>query len=613
MVSLEDIRFSYTVRGIPIPVFDQFSAQFEEGRITAIVGPSGCGKTTLLRLIAGLLAPQGGNIRTRQERLGFIFQDFGLLPWLTVERNAGLGLEALGMPAEERRRRVRDILEELGLSQWRKAYPVRLSGGMQQRVAVARALAIEASLVLMDEPFSSLDALTRESVQDMLRTIQRAHHTTIILVTHSIEEAVYLADDILIFDGSMPVQRCTVVHNPHLWEQASEQAPKGLMTAEAQPSQTAAEPPEPAGAAPCSSSEAISPSDPRQSASYLSAVGRLRRTFDETVAQNAGATQGAGASATEPASQRLDAEGVRSAVLRRFQRHTLAPPRPGPARPAAPQEEPSSVLKGAPGAVSVPTASMLSPSVSKFLIKTAQILAAAIVLCLAWWAAAALLNRPFLPSPGLAFASFAENLHRGIFQIHVLASTRRVFLALLVAGPLAWTLGLLAGRIRFFDNVFAPLIYFFHPIPKVAFLPILMLFLGLGDASKVALMGLVIFGQLFVTGRDAAKSIAPALLDSVKILGFSRLSVIRLAIVPSTMPALMSALRVSLGTAIAVLFLSETFASIDGLGWYIMDAWSRIDYPDMYAAILTLSLFGLVLYLIIDAIEAYLLRWRQNT
>jgi ABC-type nitrate/sulfonate/bicarbonate transport system ATPase subunit/ABC-type nitrate/sulfonate/bicarbonate transport system permease component len=601
MVSLEDIRFSYTVRGIPIPVFDQFSAQFEEGRITAVVGPSGCGKTTLLRLIAGLLVPQGGKILTQQSRIGFIFQDFGLLPWLTVERNAGLGLEALGMPAEERRRRVRDILEELGLSQWRRAYPVRLSGGMQQRVAVARALALDADLVLMDEPFSSLDALTRESVQDMLRTIQCAHHTTIILVTHSIEEAVYLADDILIFDGSMPVKSGTVVRNPHVWEQA----PKGPGVPESRPAQTAATPPNPASAAQCSSSGALGPSDPRQSASYLSAVGKLRRTFDEAVARNARAAQGAGSSATEPASQSLDVGGVRHTLLRKFRRRTSTPPRPGPAKPTAPKE--------ASGAVPAPSASALSPSVSKFLIKTAQTLAAAIVLCLVWWAAAALLNRPFLPSPQLAFASFAENLHRGIFQIHVLASARRVFLALLVAGPLAWTLGLLAGRVRFFDNVFAPLIYFFHPIPKVAFLPILMLFLGLGDASKVALMGLVIFGQLFVTGRDAAKSIAPALLDSVKILGFSRYSIIKLAIVPSTMPALMSALRVSLGTAIAVLFLSETFASIDGLGWYIMDAWSRIDYPDMYAAILTLSLFGLFLYLIIDAIEAYLLRWRQNT
>jgi len=160
---------------------------------------------------------------------------------------------------------------------------------------------------------------------------------------------------------------------------------------------------------------------------------------------------------------------------------------------------------------------------------------------------------------------------------------------------------------------FAPLVYLLHPLPKVAFLPILMLFLGLGDASKVALMGLVIFGQFFVSSRDAAKRIPPALLDSVKILGFSRIDIIRFAVMPSTLPDLMSALRVSLGTTIAVLFLSETFASIDGLGWYIMDAWSRIDYPDMYAAIIALSLFGLILFLVIDGIEAYLLRWRQST
>lgn len=590
MVSLDNISFSYTVRGSPIPVFEHFSASFEQERITAVIGPSGCGKTTLLRLIAGLLSPQGGSIQTQRSRIGFIFQDFGLLPWLTVERNAGLGLEALGIPAEERRRRVWDILEELGLSQWRKVYPVRLSGGMQQRVAVARALAIEADLILMDEPFSSLDALTRESVQDMLRTIQHAHHTTIVLVTHSIEEAVYLADDILVLDGSTPVQGCTVVHNPHVWEQASSRpdipAQKQQILAAGHSEALAAGPSDQGhsdrgysdldhssqdyseqGHSTQSSSgpsETLGHSDPRQHASYLSAVGRLRRTFDEAVTGKAQTAQNA------------------------------APKMEGGIAPAG-------------------LASGLSPSVSNFLRRTAQILAAAIFICVVWWAAAALMNRPFLPSPRLAFASFSENFQKGIFQVHVLASARRVFLALLAAGPLAWTLGLLAGRIRFFDNFFAPLIYFFHPMPKVAFLPILMLFLGLGDASKVALMGLVIFGQLFVTGRDAAKSIAPALLDSVKILGFSRLSIIRLAIVPSTIPELMSALRVSMGTAIAVLFLSETFASIDGLGWYIMDAWSRIDYPDMYAAILALSLFGLVLYLIIDAIEAYLLRWRQNT
>jgi len=561
MVTLEDISFSYTVHGIPAPVFEHCSMAFEDGKITAVIGPSGCGKTTLLRLIAGLLSPQGGRILVQKPRIGFIFQDFGLLPWLTVERNAALGLEALGKPADERRGRVRDILEELGLSKWRKAYPVRLSGGMQQRVAVARALAIDANLILMDEPFSSLDALTRESVQDMLRTIQRTHRTTIVLVTHSIEEAVYLADNILILDGSMPVKGCMLVRNPHEWEETPDMSGVQETRVFYQGQH----------------SEALGVSNPRENAAYLSAVGKLRHAFDEVVAQKE-ILRMADASATEPAGRKPGSETRQPKVPRR-----------------------------GPGALS-----SLAPSVSKFLVKTAQIIAAAVFICMAWWAIAALLGRPFLPSPWLAFDRFSENLHRGIFQTHVLASARRVFLALLVAGPLAWALGLLAGRVRFFDNFFAPLIYFFHPLPKVAFLPILMLFLGLGDASKVALMALVIFGQLFVTGRDAAKSIAPALLDSVRILGFSRISTIRLAIVPSTMPALMSALRVSLGTAIAVLFLSETFASIDGLGWYIMDAWARVDYPDMYAAILALSLFGLVLYLIIDAIEAYILRWRQN-
>lgn len=539
MVKLEEISFSYSIRGVPTPVFDHFSASFARGRITAVIGPSGCGKTTLLRLIAGLEAPGGGRIRIDTEekaRIGFIFQDFGLLPWLSVARNAELGLEARAVPAADRRARAAATLDELGLASWGNSYPVRLSGGMQQRVAVARALALNADLILMDEPFSSLDALTRESLQDSLRQIQRAHISTIIIVTHSIEEAVYLADDILILDGTMPARSGLSLPNPQVWE-GDTKAASGRGAAR-------------------SAGETERPANPREAEAYLEAAGRLRRAFDASVSR-----------ARKPESSRAQAP--------------VAPP-------------------------------SLAPSVSKFLRKTAQILGAALFLCALWWAAAALLKRPFLPSPPLAFERFAANLRSGAFAMHVAASARRVALALLFAGPLAWFLGMLAGRVKLFDNFFAPLVYLLHPLPKVAFLPLLMLFLGLGDASKVALMGLVIFGQLFVTGRDASKAIPSAMIDSVKVLGFSRTAIIRLVIAPATAPSLMSALRVSLGTSIAVLFLSETFASVDGLGWYIMDAWSRIDYPDMYAAILALSLFGLALYLIIDAIEAYLTRWRER-
>jgi len=587
MVTLEDISFSYTIHGAPAPVFQHFSARFERGRITAIIGPSGCGKTSLLRLIAGLESPQRGRVRIeprpadggeeesaeagsgtadrgaareRDARIAFIFQDFGLLPWFSVARNAELGLEARGVPSGERRERAMAILDELGLARWENAYPVRLSGGMQQRVAVARALALDADLILMDEPFSSLDALTRESVQESLREIQRVHHSTIIIVTHSIEEAVYLADDILILDGSMPAKAAIQRQNPHLWDSTGElrqdlgeEFHRGTML---RPAEDIPSP------APRARDEGALPPNPREHAAYLDAVGGLRRAFDAA------------------ASRLRDA----------------SPTATGASSSQAPERS-----------------SVLAPSVAKFFRKTAQILGAALFLTALWWAAAALLTRPFLPSPALAFERFAQNLRDGAFAVHVAASARRVFLALLIAGPLAWILGMLAGRVRLFDNFFAPLVYLLHPLPKVAFLPLLMLFLGLGDASKVALMGLVIFGQLFVTGRDASKAIPSALIDSVRVLGFSPMAIVRLVIAPSTAPSLMSALRVSLGTSIAVLFLSETFASVDGLGWYIMDAWSRIDYPDMYAAILALSLFGLALYLVIDAIEAYLLRWRERS
>jgi NitT/TauT family transport system permease protein len=139
-----------------------------------------------------------------------------------------------------------------------------------------------------------------------------------------------------------------------------------------------------------------------------------------------------------------------------------------------------------------------------------------------------------------------------------------------------------------------------------------MLFLGLGDAAKVFLIGLIVFGQLFVSARDAARAVPEALIDSVRSLGAGRAALVRHVVFPAALPSLLSALRVGLGTAIAVLFLAETFASETGLGWYIVDAWTRVDYPDMYAAIVVLSLFGLGCYLVLDAAEELLCGWRKT-
>jgi len=235
-----------------------------------------------------------------------------------------------------------------------------------------------------------------------------------------------------------------------------------------------------------------------------------------------------------------------------------------------------------------------------------------LVLCLAWAAAAAAVRKPFLPGPGAAAERLVSRIADGSLAAHLGASARRVGLAIALAAPAATALGLAAGRSRRADELATPFVYLLHPMPKAAFLPVIMLFLGLGDASKVFLISLIVFGQLFVSARDAARAVGPDLVDSVRSLGAGRLAIVRHVVFPASLPALFSSLRVALGTSIAVLFLAETFASESGLGWYIVDAWTRVDYPDMYAAMLALALFGLGCFAALDAAERAACRWTDT-
>jgi NitT/TauT family transport system ATP-binding protein len=174
------------------------------GEITALIGPSGCGKTSLIKIIAGLLCPSVGSVLVDGKGLSgpspgtaVIFQDYGLLPWKTVRANAELPLVIAGTLKKDRPLAA-GLLEEFGLSACAGRYPHQLSGGMRQRLAIVRALASRPRLLLMDEPFSSLDAISREEAQDLLLRIQEQRRLSIVLVTHSIEEAVYLADTVYV-------------------------------------------------------------------------------------------------------------------------------------------------------------------------------------------------------------------------------------------------------------------------------------------------------------------------------------------------------------------------------------------------------------------------------
>ncbi|MGE5602645.1 MAG: ABC transporter ATP-binding protein [Nitrososphaerales archaeon] len=188
-----------------ILALDDLSLAVEEGEFLAIVGPSGCGKSTLLRLLAGLLRPISGAVEFRGERLlepsreiGYVFQRANLMPWRTVAANIALPLEIAHASASQIAARTEALISLVGLEGFADAHPAQLSGGMQQRVALARALIHEPTLLLLDEPFGSLDALTRERMNAELLRIWNVHRRTVVMVTHSISEAVLLSDRILV-------------------------------------------------------------------------------------------------------------------------------------------------------------------------------------------------------------------------------------------------------------------------------------------------------------------------------------------------------------------------------------------------------------------------------
>ena len=181
---------------------------FPEGRLTSLLGPSGCGKTTLLKIIAGLLDPtegeilvQGRPIRGPGPERAFVFQEFALLPWATVLRNVSFGLELRGVPKSERHDIARRYIAKVNLSGFESRYPHELSGGMRQRVGLARALAVDADILLMDEPFASVDEQTRRKFQEDLLELLEVEKKTVIFVTHSIEEAVYISDRVVLLTG----------------------------------------------------------------------------------------------------------------------------------------------------------------------------------------------------------------------------------------------------------------------------------------------------------------------------------------------------------------------------------------------------------------------------
>ncbi|MBN1200797.1 MAG: ABC transporter permease [Anaerolineae bacterium] len=239
-------------------------------------------------------------------------------------------------------------------------------------------------------------------------------------------------------------------------------------------------------------------------------------------------------------------------------------------------------------------------------------LALAVIIFLACWTAlAAYLDRDIMPYPWQVGPVFVDEL-QGVLWDHMLVSARRVLAAIGAAVLVATPVGLGLGQIRALNRVFSPLIGLVHPIPKIVFLPVILVVLGVGERSKVFLIALILFFQILVVVRDEAAGLRPELIQSVRSLGAGRRALFRYVYLPASLPAVLTALRVSVGTAIAVLFIAEQYSTREGLGYYIVTlTWQRLRFEEMYSGILAMSLLGLVLYTVVDVLERITGRWRS--
>jgi NitT/TauT family transport system ATP-binding protein len=204
-IRFESVGRDFTRGGESFQALADVDLEVREREFVAIVGPSGCGKTTLMRMVAGLEFPTTGRVTVDGREItdpgperAVVFQAFALFPWKTVADNIGFGLKCKGMPEARRAPIVRQYIELMGLSGYENAYPHQLSGGMQQRVAIARSYALDPSVLLMDEPFGALDAQTRVVMQEELIRLARLNPRTVLFITHAVEEAVYLADRVVV-------------------------------------------------------------------------------------------------------------------------------------------------------------------------------------------------------------------------------------------------------------------------------------------------------------------------------------------------------------------------------------------------------------------------------
>lgn len=232
-----------------------------------------------------------------------------------------------------------------------------------------------------------------------------------------------------------------------------------------------------------------------------------------------------------------------------------------------------------------------------------------IVVIVLWWALAGILSIPIVPSPYRVFINIIE-IFKSKMEIHLMYSLGRILAGIAISILVGVPLGYLMGYYNRIDKILSPLVYFTYPVPKLALLPVVMLLFGLGEISKLIMIVLIIVFQIIIASRDAVKGIPAETFRSLRSLGASKLQYITEIILPASLPEVLTSTRLALGTAVSILFFTETFGTEYGMGYFIMDSWMRVNYLDMYAGIVILSFMGFLIFTAIDIIEGYVCSWR---
>lgn len=558
------------VHGRAMTAVNDVSLAIKPRTFTSIIGPSGCGKTTLLRLLTGLERASAGStwyegkeVRGINSDVGFITQDSNLYPWMTVRRNIEFPLELRGFPASDRRARSDRLIALIGLVGFEDHYPHQLSGGMQKRVSVVRTLSYDPSIVLMDEPFSALDAQTRMSLQNDLQHMWTEQGQTTILVTHDLTEAIALSDSIVIM-SHRPGTIIKVFDVPL-------PRPRDIFGIQA---------------------------DPQFSHIYeeiwqplRNEVFKARQARNDEQAQNDDKTGSDKTGETPPA----------------------VTPAPGVAKPADATPAPAAVPAAAPAPQKIVKPREKSAGVVMWRI-------AIVVGILATWEILSRLgiitplvfSRPSAIAVRLWALLGGDPVQGFTIYDHIRVTFSEWAMGYLIGISIAGAAGFTLGRSRYLAQIIQPLILVFYGLPITAIAPLFLVIFGIGFQAKVATAVVITFFASFFQIYTGVSQIPEIQIQLARIMGASRLDITRRVILPASLPFVFTALRVAIPLAMTGTIIGEFVSSSAGLGYFILQSSATLDSQNLFATLLILMLLVYGAGQIVRVIEVRALRWQPR-